>query len=139
MVADSARVVFCPRQRSETEHSTWTNFSDLTRGATAAGVSAVGITPDAQSIKNALETGSKVIISGTFSGKYPPPWTGDRGSDNSSAPGGATGHIVAVTGYDSATGQFIVNDPARNNAFLVDAQTLTNFMSGNAGALALSV
>ncbi len=139
MVADAARDgITASGARSEAEHSTWTNFGDLTRGATAMGVQAVQISPDAQSIKEAIEGGSKVIISGTFSGKYPLPWTGDRGSDNSSAPGGATGHIVAVTGYDSNLGQFIINDPARKSAFMVDAATLTRFMSGNAGALALS-
>ena len=139
MVSDSARDgVTESGQRSEAEHSTWTNFSDLTRGAKAGGATTEKIIASASSIQQALESGAKVIISGTFSGKSPLPWTGDRGSDNSTAPGYATNHIVLVSGYDEKTGMFIVNDPARKSPLAVSAETLNYFMQGNAGALALS-
>lgn len=137
MVADPARDgIGANGGRSEAEHSTWTNFGDLARGASAAGVENWPVTPDSHDIRKVLEEGGKVIISGTFTGKYPLPWTGDRGTDNSSAPGGATGHIVAVTGLDEK-GNFIVNDPARKTPLIVSGQTLDNFMSGNAGAMGL--
>lgn len=139
MVSDSGRDgVNGSGQRSEAEHSTYTNFTDLTRGASAAGATPVRIQPTQEAISSALQKGAKVVISGTFSGKSPLPWTGDRGSDNSYAPGGATAHIVAVTGYNSETGKFVVNDPARLTPIEVDGQTLEYFMSGNAGALSIS-
>jgi hypothetical protein len=124
--------------RIESEHSTFTNFAELKRGARAAGAAVRDINPSASTIQTALESGAKVIISGTFVGKSPLPWTGDRGSDNQSAPGGATAHIVAVTGYDAQSGTFTVNDPARNTVIQVDAETLQYFMQGNAGAIAIS-
>ena len=139
MVADSARDGRTESgQRSEAEHSTWTNFADLARGAKAGGATTEKIIASASSIKSALESGDKVIISGTFTGKSPLPWTGDRGSDNSTAPGYATNHIVVVTGYDESSGMFIVNDPARSAPMAVSAETLNYFMQGNAGALAVS-
>lgn len=124
--------------RSDVEHNTFTNFNDLTRGAEAAGANARRITPAASSIKNALLTGSKVIVSGTFVGKTPLPWTGDSGTDNNKAPGNATKHIIAITGYNQSQGKFIVDDPARKSTLLVTASQLEAFMDGNAGALAVS-
>ena len=139
MVSDAARDgITQSGQRSEAEHSTWTNFADLTRGAKAGGAKTEKIIASASSIQQALESGAKVIISGTFSGKSPLPWTGNRGSDNSTAPGYATNHIVTVSGYDESRGMFIVNDPARSGPMAVSAETLNYFMQGNAGALALS-
>ena len=124
--------------RSDAEHNTFTNFNDLARGAEAAGAKASRITPAASSIKNALLTGSKVIASGTFVGKTPLPWTGDSGTDNNKAPGNATKHIIAITGYNQSQGKFIVDDPARKSTLLVTASQLEAFMDGNAGALAVS-
>jgi hypothetical protein len=124
--------------RSDAEHNTFTNFNDLTRGAEAAGAKASRITPAASSIKNALLTGSKVIVSGTFVGKTPLPWTGDSGTDDNKAPGNATKHIIAITGYNQSQGKFIVDDPARKSTLLVTASQLEAFMDGNAGALAVS-
>jgi hypothetical protein len=124
--------------RSDAEHNTFTNFNDLTRGAEAAGAKASRITPSASSIKNALLTGSKVIVSGTFVGKTPLPWTGDSGTDHNKAPGNATKHIIAITGYNQSQGKFIVDDPARKSTLLVTASQLEAFMDGNAGALAVS-
>lgn len=139
MVADSARDgIDSNGRRSESENNTFTNFTDLMRGAKAAGADAEIIDADSSSIQDALGDGKKVIISGTFSGKYPLPWTGDMGSDSSSAPGNATAHIVAVTGYDSETGNFIVNDPARLSPLEVSASDLDYFMQGNAGAMTVS-
>jgi len=76
-------------------------------------------------------------VSGTFSGKANLPWTGDRGPDNNGAPGNATKHIVTVSGYNQETGRFIINDPARRTPIEVTASQLENFMSGNAGAMAI--
>jgi len=56
---------------------------------------------------------------------------------NGTAPGGATAHIVAITGYDRYSGQFKVQDPARRGPVMVSAETLEAFMQGNAGALAI--
>ncbi len=124
--------------RSDVEHNTFTNFNDLTRGAEAAGAKARRITPAASSIKNALLTGSKVVASGTFVGKTPLPWTGDSGTDNNKAPGNATKHIIAITGYNQSQDKFVVDDPARKNTLLVTASQLEAFLDGNAGALAIS-
>lgn len=138
MCADAARDgIDAAGRRVESEHSTFTNFTDLARGAKAAGAKIQFISPNAVSIKNALLKNGKVIISGTFVGKSPLPWTGDRGGDNQSAPGGATAHIVAITGYDEQRGTFTVNDPARLTSLEVDGAALNAFMRGNAGALAI--
>jgi hypothetical protein len=123
--------------RVNAEHNTFTNFNDLARGAAAAGAKSTMITPTAEAIAQALQSGASVIASGTFVGKYPLPWTGDRGSDNQTAPGYATGHIIAIRSYDSATGLFTINDPARNEPHQVTASALNSFMAGNAGAMAL--
>lgn len=138
MVADAARDgVGSMGERAEAEHSTYTNFEDLMRGARAAGARAERISPTAESVRAALEGGGRVILSGTFEGKSPPPWSGDRGSDSNSAPGGATKHLIAVTGFDRQSGRFIVNDPARRTPLTVSVEALERFISGNAGAMAL--
>jgi hypothetical protein len=138
MVVDSARDGTDGfGNRSEAEHSTFTSLDDVTRGASAAGASTRTVSPDADSIRSALLSGASVIISGTFVGKSPLPWTGDLGSDNQSPPGGATAHIVAVTGFDSKSGLFTVDDPARRTTIKVSSASIENFMSGNAGAVAL--
>jgi hypothetical protein len=138
MVADAARDgVGALGERAEAEHSTYTNFEDLLRGARAAGARAERIQPTAESVRAALERGGRVILSGTFEGKIPPPWSGDRGSDDNSAPGGATKHLIAVTGFDRLSGHFIVNDPARRTPLAVSAEALEAFIRGNAGAMAI--
>ena len=139
MVADAGRDgVDQNGKRANAEHNTFTNFDDLTRGAKEASATAHRITPAAASIKTALMSGSKVIASGTFVGKQNLPWTGDRGTDNQGAPGNATMHIIAVTGYNSGQDKFVVDDPARRSTILVTAEQLEAFMKGNAGALAVS-
>lgn len=125
-------------RRSDSEHNTFTNFDDLLRGARTSGATVATLTPNATSIRNALESGAKVIVSGTFTGKTPVPWTGDRGVDAATAPGFATEHIIAITGYDEKSGQFTVNDPARSKPFTIGSGTLMYFMEGNAGAIALT-
>lgn len=122
---------------SDAEHNTYTDFSDLSRGASAAGAIPTRISPSASGIINALNSGAKVIVSGTFAGKSPLPWTGDRGVDNQSAPGHATAHIINVSGFDPLTQKFTIHDPARNTPNQVTAAQLQSFMSGNAGALAI--
>jgi hypothetical protein len=125
-------------RRSEAEHNVYTDFEDLARGASAAGAKSNMITPTTTSIARALQTGRSVIVSGTFAGKSPLPWTGDRGSDSKSAPGGAAAHIVLVSGYNATTNSFTINDPARNNPIQVSAASLSRFMEGNDGAIAIS-
>jgi len=138
MVTSSAKDgVDASGRRVDAEHNSYTNFSELARGATEAGARSERIDPDASSIIRALQRGASVIVSGTFAGKYPLPWTGDRGSDNQSAPGNATAHIIKVGAYDPSTQLFTINDPARLKPHQVTAAALERFMSGNAGALAV--
>lgn len=122
---------------SEAENNIYTDFDDLTRGAQAAGASARRISPTISGITRAIQSGSSVIISGTFAGKSPLPWMGDRGSDNSSAPGNAANHIVLVSGYNASTLSFTINDPSRSTPIQVSANSLTRFMEGNAGAMTI--
>ncbi len=124
--------------RSDEEHNTFTNFNDLIQGAQQSGAKAAMIIPNANTIQAALQKGAKVIVSGTFVGKDPLPWSGDSGNDVNSAPGFATQHIVAITAYNSANNTFTINDPARKSPLQVDAKTLEYFMEGNRGALALT-
>ena len=138
MVADRSRDgVDAKGRRVESEQNYFTDFDDLARGVQAAGGRSQMIGDDAASIRSALLSGAKVIVSGTFSGKPTLPWTGDRGKDNKSAPGGATMHIVAVSGYNAQNNSFFVNDPARLNPIEVSASQLEHFMEGNAGAMAV--
>lgn len=118
------------------EHNNYTSLSEVRRGAQSASARTQVLAPTTSSVREALLAGASVVVSGTFAGKVPP-WTGDRGTDNTSAPGGATAHIVAVTGYDRYTGQFKVQDPARRSTVMVSAEALETFMRGNAGALAI--
>jgi len=70
MVADSAGDgVDANGHRVEAEHSTFTNFNDLARGAAAAGAKSQIIKASAAGIQSALQNGASVIASGTFVGK----------------------------------------------------------------------
>ena len=138
MVASSARDgVDANGNRVDAEHSTYTNFDDLARGAAAAGAKSQIIKASAAGIQSALQNGASVIASGTFAGKYPLPWTGDRGIDNNSAPGHATAHLIEISSYDPTSNTFTIHDPARIQATQVSAAALEQFMAGNAGAMAL--
>lgn len=123
--------------RVEAEHSTYTNFNDLARGAAAAGAKSQVIKASAAGIQGALQGGASVIVSGTFTGKVPLPWTGDRGIDNNSAPGHAGAHLIEVSAYDPSSNTFTIHDPARSGVVQVSAAALEQFMAGNAGAMAL--
>jgi Peptidase_C39 like family len=138
MVTSSARDgVDANGNRVDAEHSTYTNFGDLARGAAAAGAKSQTITASAAGIQSALQSGASVIASGTFAGKYPLPWTGDRGIDNNTAPGHATAHLIEISAYDPSSNTFTIHDPARVQAIQVSAAALEQFMAGNAGAMAL--
>jgi hypothetical protein len=138
MVTSSARDgVDANGNRVDAEHSTFTNFGDLARGAAAAGAKSQFIKASAAGIQGALQNGASVIASGTFAGKYPLPWTGDRGFDNNSAPGHATAHLIEVSAYDPSSNTFTIHDPCRVQAVQVSAAALEQFMAGNAGAMAL--
>ncbi len=123
--------------RVDAEHSTYTNFSDLAHGVAAAGAKSQIIEASAAGIQSALQNGASVIASGTFIGKYPLPWTGDRGIDNNSAPGHAGAHLIEISSYDSASNTFTIHDPARSQAMQVSAASLEQFMAGNAAAMAV--
>jgi hypothetical protein len=125
-------------QVAEFETNSFTSLGEIQRGARASGATTQRLAPNAESVRQALLRGASVVLSGTFAGKSPLPWTGDRGHDNATAPGGATGHFVAVTAYDSNSGYFLVHDPARRSPLAVSGPTLEYFMRGNAGALAIS-
>ena len=138
MVSDDARDgLDTSGNRAENELNYYTDFDDLARGVQAAGGTSRMIGEDTASIRSALLSGARVIVSGTFAGKSPLPWTGDRGSDNHSAPGGATKHIITVSGYNAQANSFIINDPARLKPIEVSAGQLEKFMDGNAGAMAI--
>ncbi len=138
MIRDSYRDgVDSQGNRAEYEHNSYTNFTDLQNGVQAAGAQSTLIEPNAEAIRSALLQNAKVVISGTFAGKSPLPWTGERGHDNHSAPGGATAHFVTVSGYDSQRDLYIVNDPARRTPLVVTGAALESFMRGNAGALSV--
>ncbi|PKO15814.1 MAG: hypothetical protein CVU39_09840 [Chloroflexi bacterium HGW-Chloroflexi-10] len=138
MIADSYRDgVFANGQRAEAEHNSYTNFSDVMRGVQAAGASGQLLAGNSEAIRSALLGGAKVVVSGTFAGKSPLPWTGDRGVDNQIAPGGATAHFVTVSSYDQQRDLFTINDPARRTPLVVTGSTLEYFMRGNGGALAV--
>jgi hypothetical protein len=122
---------------SDAEHNTFTDFTEIQRGAQAAGAKTTALNASASDIMHALQEGGRVVASGTFVGKSPLPWTGDRGFDNQTAPGNATGHFVEVSSYDTFTKLFTINDPARSAPHQVSAATLDYFMSGNAGAMAV--
>jgi len=141
MVADANRDgVNNKGEAVASEHSTFTNFDDIERGAKSAGASyeELNITPD--SFKQALESGGMIIASGTFTGKNPLPWTENRpGKSPTNAPGGATKHIIAIVGL-TPEGKFIVNDPARIPPPMeVDWETLRSFMKDNMRAAKISV
>ena len=139
MVSDASRDGVDSRgNRAENELNYYTDFDDLARGVQAAGGNSRMIGEDTASIRSALLSGARVIVSGTFAGKSPLPWTGDRGPDNKSAPGGATKHIITVSGYNARTNSFIINDPARLKPIEVSAGQLESFMEGNAGAMAIA-
>jgi hypothetical protein len=121
----------------EHERNTFTNLTEVQRGAQASGAATQPLAPNAEAIRQAVLRGASVVVLGTFAGKSPLPWTGDRGHDNASAPGGATGHFVTVTAYDPNSGAFLVHDPARRTPLAVTGPTLEHFMRGNAGALAV--
>jgi len=123
---------------ADAERNTFTNLGEVQRGAQLSGAVAQQLAPNAESIRQALLRGSSVVVLGTFSGKSPLPWTGDRGPDNAGAPGGATGHFVTVTGYDPRTGAFTVHDPARRTPLALSGPALEYFMRGNPGALAIA-
>ena len=138
MVIDSTRDgVDANGNRVESEHSTFTDLDDIARGAKAAGGRTDRLLENAGSIKQALVNNASVVVTGTFTGKSSLPWTGDRGVDNNSAPGGAGRHLIAVTDYDQNTKMFLVMDPARSTPLMVSDRSLEDFMSGNAGALAI--
>jgi hypothetical protein len=124
--------------RDELEHSIDTNFPDLVHGAQISGAGTDFLPATAAGIRAALEKGAKVIVSGSFEDKKPLPWTGDNSWDIDGPPGGATLHVVAVTGFDKTNRLFEIQDPARNSPIQIDARTLEYFMRDNAGALAIT-
>lgn len=110
---------------SNAENAGYTEWSGLLRGAQRSGAQANMITASPSAIAAALEQGKSIVISGLFN------------ANSWQARGGATYHLVAVTGM-TPDGGFIVNDPCYDGPIAVTASQLAEFMAGNAGAMALS-
>jgi len=123
--------------RAEWEHNSYTSLAEIAQGAENGGLESHRLTPSSSAIIMAVQSGARVIASGTFRGKEPLPWTGDTERDFYRAPGGATEHFVLVSGYDDRTGKLIINDPARHSPIAVYPHQLDEFMRGNEGALAV--
>lgn len=123
--------------RVEWEHNAYTSLSEIAKGAVKAGLSTNRLSPSSTSIIRAIQSGAKVVVSGTFRGKNPLPWTGDTERDYNRSPGGATEHFILVSGYDERSGKLIINDPARQTPLSVYPFQLDRFMEGNEGALAI--
>lgn len=122
-------------QAAEFEVNNLTGLGEVQRGAQASGATALRITPSVESVRQALLRGASVVLSGTFAGKSPLPWTSDY--ENAAGTSGAAGHFVAVTAYDANSGYFLVHDPASRTPLAVNGPMLEYFMRGNAGALAI--
>ncbi|MBN1267768.1 MAG: C39 family peptidase [Anaerolineales bacterium] len=138
MIEDSSRDgVDSQGIRVEWEHNAYTSLSEIANGAEKAGLQTRRITPASFSIIRAVQSGARVIVSGTFRNKEPLPWTGDTERDYYRAPGGATEHFILVSGYDERSGKLIINDPARHSPLAVYPHQLNTFMEGNEGALIL--
>lgn len=146
MVDDPARDGVDEKHKNivEAEHQgdkAFTNFYDIERGAERSGAKTERIVTDdldstIDAIKKSLNNGDKIVASGTFTGKDPLPWTGDR-KLNEKAPGGAGDHIIAITNYDDITGNFTIHDPARRTPIEVNGDKLKSFMKGNFGAISI--
>ncbi|WP_147447125.1 C39 family peptidase [Corallococcus sp. CA054B] len=124
-----------------TENSQYTGFQDVKNAVTAARGSWAKVDANSESIKEAIESGMSVVISGNF---VEAPAQGSENtdpvvkSDTWAQGGGAQEHLVAVVGM-TPEGNFIVCDPAAavRTPLEVTPAELDAFMRGNAGAIGI--
>ncbi|MBN8466742.1 C39 family peptidase [Corallococcus exiguus] len=124
-----------------TENSQYTGFQDVKNAVTAARGSWAKVDANSESIKEAIESGMSVVISGNF---VEAPAQGSENadpvvkSDTWAQGGGAQEHLVAVVGV-TPEGNFIVCDPAAEvrTPLEVTPGELDAFMRGNAGAIGI--
>jgi hypothetical protein len=125
-------------QYSDAENTSDTGPTGLKRGIEAAGGKWTTL-GDTDEIVSALNAGKTVIVSGSFVDldANGVPTTTER-SDVWERGGGATRHIVAITGVTS-DGGFIVDDPIyeRRGPVVVTRDQLETFMAGNWSALSV--
>ena len=150
---------YAPMKGTGNENSTYTGFSGVQRAVEAAGGEAAYIPATSAGVAQALSEGKSVVISGDFTEQVPvmaqpgQP-ANEQGqlldeagnvvtqqadkSDTWTRGGGATQHLVAVTGM-TEEGNFIVCDPAHpsNGPIVVTPAELDAFMRGNAGAMSV--
>ncbi|NRD53475.1 C39 family peptidase [Corallococcus exiguus] len=127
-----------------TENSQYTGFQDVKNAVTAARGSWAKVGANSESIKEAIDSGMSVVISGNF---VETPAQAPEGSENAdpvlksdtwAQGGGAQEHLVAVVGV-TPEGNFIVCDPAVDvrTPIEVTPEELDAFMRGNAGAIGI--
>jgi hypothetical protein len=150
---------YAPMTGAGNENSTYTGFSGVARAVEAAGGKAEYIPASSAGVAQAISEGKAVVISGDFTEQVPV--TAEPGqpaneqgqlldgqgnvvtqaatkTDTWARGGGATQHLVAVTGM-TAEGNFIVCDPAHPDSrpVVVTPAELDAFMRGNAGAMSV--
>jgi hypothetical protein len=150
---------YAPMKGTGNENSTYTGFSGVQRAVEAAGGKAEYIPATSAGVEQAISEGKAVVISGDFTEQRPVmaqegqpanaqgQLLGPDGnvvmetatkSDTWARGGGATQHLVAVTGM-TAEGNFIVCDPAHPDSRPIEVTPaeLDAFMRGNAGAMSV--
>ncbi|HYH96366.1 C39 family peptidase [Hyalangium sp.] len=150
---------YSPMKGAGNENSTYTGFSGVERAVTAAGGKAEYIPASSSGVAQAIAEGKSVVLSGDFTEQVPVPAQPGQPAnaqgqlldangnvvtqaatktDTWARGGGATQHLVAVTGM-TAEGNFIVCDPAHPDSRPVEVTPaqLDAFMRGNAGAMSV--
>lgn len=121
---------YAPMEGPGNENSSFTGFDGFPSAVQAAGGVAETIPATSDGVAQAIREGKSVVVSGTFlDGATEKTDTWARG-------GGATLHVVAVTGMTS-DGNFVVSDPAQNGPIIATSAQLDAFMRGNAGAMSV--
>lgn len=109
---------------SEREHRQATSYRQMGRGAEAAGASHRFVR-ELSDVRSAVEAHSPVMALGNPQA---------RGSYGKRANVDATDHIVAITGYDQASGRYTINDPLGHDGPLqITASELQAFMAEGPG------
>lgn len=150
---------YAPMSGTGNENSTYTGFGGVQRAVEAAGGKAETIPATSAGVAQAISEGKAVVISGDFTEQRPVmAQTGQPANeqgqllgpdgnvvteaatktDTWARGGGATQHLVAVTGM-TAEGNFIVCDPAHPDSRPIEVTPaqLDAFMRGNAGAMSV--
>lgn len=153
---------YAPMNGTGNENSQFTGFPGVANAVDAAGGEAVGIPATSEGVAEAINDGASVVISGSFLEPNEAPVMAAEGeprnelgqlidgegnvvmarpakTDTWARGGGATEHLVAVTGM-TEEGNFIVSDPAHpsRGPIIATPAELDAFMRGNPGAMAIS-